>query len=149
MLLYRVLIAFSLIISLFFGCTRKSEYSSELDLGNRKVNYLDDIQPIFEGKCLECHGSPPRKGAPEGSQYTSFNDVVLMSEDIFAHMIDLTMPPPEENNPLTPTEIKLMKVWIETAYFLIKEAFGLLFFVFGRPFGPAFFFFGTNMDIVN
>jgi len=84
-----------------------------------KIDFVKQIQPIFEKYCLSCHGEVKPKDfridlkdeamdyIEAGAADDSTMYLVLISEDE-----DELMPPPDEENPLTPAEIQLVKDWI-------------------------------------
>ncbi len=85
-----------------------------------KVDFVRDIRPIIESKCLRCHGPTKEEGfridqRDAAMVYISAKDSA--NSDLFAALTaeaeDERMPPPEEKNPLTPEQIKLVKDWID------------------------------------
>ncbi len=92
-----------------------------VDLSGQKISYKDDIEPILQELCLDCHGNPPRNGAPSNSQYTSFNDAVKWSGDLYARVADGSMPPPEKGQKISLLEIQMLKAWIDGGFLLSDD----------------------------
>ncbi|MBX3417821.1 MAG: hypothetical protein KF851_09475 [Pirellulaceae bacterium] len=85
-----------------------------------KVDFVRDIKPIFESKCLRCHGPVQADGfridlASEALEHITAGDAE--DSDLYNYLItddeDELMPPPSENDPLTPDQIELVKRWID------------------------------------
>ncbi len=97
-------------------CTSASTYGQE----DAKVDFVRDIKPIFESKCLRCHGPSKAEGfridmASETMDYVTAGDA--SESDLYNYLITEDkaelMPPPEENDPLTEEQIALVKRWID------------------------------------
>ena len=93
-----------------------------------KVDFVMHIKPIFEGKCIACHG--PKKQKAEFRMDTkehAFNsgdsapDNIVPKELEFSYLYETLlskdkkemMPPPKEGGPLPKEEIELIRRWIE------------------------------------
>jgi uncharacterized membrane protein len=85
-----------------------------------KVDFVRDIKPIIESKCMGCHGPTKEEGfridkREKAMEYISAKDSA--NSELFTALIaeeeDVRMPPPAENNPLNPEQIKLVKDWID------------------------------------
>ncbi|MDH5380551.1 MAG: hypothetical protein OEW75_06860 [Cyclobacteriaceae bacterium] len=88
--------------------------------------YEDIISPIFDSKCVSCHNSRKLKGElrldnPEGIMKGGENGEVIIPEDHTKSSLYklVTLPgededhmPPEGRDPLTDSEISLIKWWI-------------------------------------
>lgn len=87
-----------------------------------KIIFAAHVQPILETKCISCHGVTKPKGDVELTNAETFNEADTLDPDDLTFSIllevletddeDLLMPPPKEQNPLTPDELKIMKAWI-------------------------------------
>lgn len=83
------------------------------------VDFVEQIQPIFEQHCVRCHGEVDPENMrmdqrDEVMDYLEANDAensllyeLIISED------DDRMPPPDENDPLSKEEIALVARWID------------------------------------
>jgi len=93
---------------------------------NRKVDFLQDIRPIFAATCYECHGpekqksglrldqkAPALKGGdigpllvPGHSEESLLLQAVTGTKENLAQM-------PKKREPLTPAQIGLLRAWID------------------------------------
>jgi mono/diheme cytochrome c family protein len=83
------------------------------------INYLDDIQPIFDANCTSCHGSAAglnltsysnlMNGSNDGDVITPLNH----SNSILWQEIDLGSMPPGSNDNLSSSQINLIAQWID------------------------------------
>ncbi len=95
-------------------------------LGDQKISFAFDIQPLLSEKCFACHGPDAhnaesdlklsdRESAIEFDAFVvgdSANSVAI--ERIVSADQDLLMPPPESHKtPLTQSEVDLLKRWID------------------------------------
>jgi hypothetical protein len=88
-----------------------------------------DIRPILSDHCLNCHGQDAgsrkgglrldaREAALEGGKSGEPAIVPGKPEEsalvlrLLSHDPDETMPPPKQNNPLTPAQIETLRAWI-------------------------------------
>jgi len=87
----------------------------------RVVRFSRDIAPIFATRCLECHDAENMKGgfqiddADTVSGYLEAGDAEaspLFTEYLLTDDEDMLMPPPSHGGPLSPSELALIKVWI-------------------------------------
>jgi len=92
-----------------------------------QIDFVRDIQPIFENSCLRCHGPEKpksrfrldnRESALKGGE----NGVDIFPGDSakspLIHYVadlveDMQMPPPGKGDPLTPEQIGLLRAWID------------------------------------
>lgn len=95
---------------------------------NRPVDFARDIQPIFESSCLKCHGPlkakshfrlDTRAAALKGGENNA-DDLVPgdSGRSKLIHYVtglvpDFEMPPEGKGEPLTGTEIGLLRAWID------------------------------------
>jgi len=90
------------------------------------VSFEKDILPIFVNKCHVCHSGNLTEGKLDLSTYANMMKggkrgaslVAGKSAESFmyksiSHQIKPIMPPKNEDSPLTPTEVALMKLWID------------------------------------
>jgi hypothetical protein len=89
------------------------------------VTYEKDVEPILEKKCVFCHSGAVKEGKFDMSQH----DVLMKggksgriiipgksADSKFVHMIGKTQKPfmpPKSEEPLTPEELALIKLWID------------------------------------
>ncbi|TVP98558.1 MAG: cytochrome C [Planctomycetaceae bacterium] len=87
----------------------------------RVVRFSRDIAPIFAARCLECHDADNMKGgfqiddADTVSGYLEAGDAeasTLFTEYLLTDDEDMLMPPSSHGGPLSPSELALIKVWI-------------------------------------
>lgn len=90
------------------------------------VDYVKDIQPIFEQNCFKCHGAEKqksdfrmdnaadfRKGGSEGPAFVAGNSAgSLIVQLITGTHPDIDVMPPK-GDPLTPEQIGLVRGWID------------------------------------
>lgn len=111
-----------------------STWGAEIDVAalppaaRTTVNFDRDIRPIFEQTCLRCHGPERpkshfrldnRESALKGGNENA-NDIVP-GDSARSHLIhyvarivpDMKMPPPGRGAPLTPTQVGLLRAWID------------------------------------
>lgn len=85
------------------------------------VSYLNDVQPIFDAKCITCHG------VLGGLNLTSFDKLMIGGNtglvvttgdgagSLLVKRIDGTIPPqmPMGSSSLSNAEVLLIKIWID------------------------------------
>lgn len=84
------------------------------------VDFVRDIKPIFEQHCLKCHGPKEEKTFRIDDRDATVDSYVevgdaeasTLYECLVSTDEEVQMPPPGENDPLTPSEIGLIKAWI-------------------------------------
>ena len=90
------------------------------------VSFADDVAPILDANCIQCHGGAPEDGdvVLEASlNLTSYESVMAGSE--FGSVVEPGNPDdsmllvlvedgdmPEEGDPLSPEDIELIRTWI-------------------------------------
>ncbi len=95
-----------------------SATGSTIDLAN--VNFTDDILPIFQDRCAECHGD---NDPDEGLVLTSYKDVMLGSiygavvkpgDAEGSYLVEMvsTGKMPKKGSNLTPAQIDLIVAWV-------------------------------------
>jgi WD40 repeat protein len=89
------------------------------------VTYEKDIEPIFVNKCLFCHSGAVKEGKFDIATYEALmrggksGKIIVpgkSSEGKFVKMIgktDKPFMPPKSEEPLTPEELALIKLWID------------------------------------
>lgn len=91
------------------------------------VSFANDILPIFQNRCAQCHGAPDEDGEPRlesGLNLLEYDKVIAGSEwgtvveagdpansFLLDMIVDQTMP--EEGDPVPEDEIALIRAWIE------------------------------------
>ena len=93
---------------------------------SREVDFVQDIQPLFEKHCLKCHGPEKQKGgwrvdvkevALKGGDNFAPNVVTGRSAESplihFVAGLDADMKMPEKGDPLTAEQIGLLRAWID------------------------------------
>ena len=95
---------------------------SPVDDEGRLVNFNRDIAPIFRERCLECHNEDNAKNDFRIDQWDSVSSYVepedVEGSSMFVdYMVsddpDMLMPPPSHNGPLPPSDLALVRLWIE------------------------------------
>lgn len=94
--------------------------TSLIDAQNTKVDFVRTIKPIFEQHCISCHGPTDPDAfridlkdeamdyiVPEAADESQIYEVLTTDDE------DVLMPPPDEDNALTPAQIKSVKDWID------------------------------------
>ncbi|MEC8344620.1 MAG: c-type cytochrome domain-containing protein, partial [Planctomycetota bacterium] len=91
----------------------------DLSAQDKLVDFKRDIQPIFEKNCLECHGPDLDEAGLNLADPETFIDFHepgdASSSDLFNVLIDedRIMPPEDSGEPLSVSEIALVKLWID------------------------------------
>ena len=95
--------------------------AAETETTTGLVDFLTDVYPIFESKCLECHGPDEAKNDFRIDDRDAVSDYVesgdLESSSLWADYIatddpDMKMPP-QDSSQLTGPELATIKTWIE------------------------------------
>jgi len=115
------------ILVLIPGMALAAEKPIEIIKLDRKdpVVYEKEIDPIFRNKCIVCHSGKELKGKFDASSYASVlkggksGSVIIPGKSADSLLIKLagktmkpTMPPKDEE-PLTPQELALLKLWVD------------------------------------
>jgi hypothetical protein len=98
-------------------------------MAESQIEFNRDVRPILSDKCFACHGADAktreaelRLDTPEGLVPRGTNPPAmvpgkpaksLLIERISSKDEDLVMPPPHTNKPLSPSEVDILKRWIE------------------------------------
>jgi len=89
------------------------------------IAYEKDIEPIFHNKCIVCHSGKELKGKFDVSTYTTVikgsgkGPVVIAGKSaaspivLYAGRTKKPFMPPKDEEPLTPQELALIKLWID------------------------------------
>jgi hypothetical protein len=85
----------------------------------KTVSFENHIKPILENHCVRCHG-PEKEESFRIDRRDSAMDYVSANEpeesDLYNALVsddeDVLMPPPDENDPLDESDIKLVETWI-------------------------------------
>ena len=86
----------------------------------KTVSFENHIKPILENHCVRCHG-PEKEESFRIDQRDSAMDYVSANEpeesDLYNALVsddeEVLMPPPDENDPLDDSDIKLVETWIK------------------------------------
>jgi len=92
---------------------------------NRKIEFVKDVQPIFEAKCLSCHGAKKQESAfrldhkASALQGGDLGRAILPGKSGESPLIryvagldpDITMPP--EGERLTAEQVSILRAWID------------------------------------
>ncbi len=112
---------------LSFSAANAADLSGQVPpVANRSIDFLTDIQPIFESRCFECHGPEKQKGgyrldlaeiALHGGDEHAANIIPGKSaQSPLIHFVaglepDNKMPP--KGDPLSLEQIGLLRAWID------------------------------------
>ena len=98
---------------------------------DESVDFQRQIQPMFAEHCFQCHGPDERarkgklrldvrEGAVSGGDAPDSRSIVPghpeqseLLRRVTSADPDLVMPPPEQNNPLKPEQVAILKRWIQ------------------------------------
>jgi len=89
--------------------------------------YLDQIQPIFDTNCIDCHGAkdPEDDVRLDALEYVLSTDkeIVVRGDPVMSDLVYLIelpagdpdiMPPEDHADPLTPEQTQLIRDWVES-----------------------------------
>ena len=96
-------------------------------LADERVDFNRDIRPLLSDRCFACHGPDENtreadlrldiaEGVVQGvSTVVQANDLEAseLYQRIISDDVDIVMPPPSTNKPLSESEKDLLKKWIE------------------------------------
>jgi uncharacterized membrane protein len=115
-----------LVIAICFSVTTATNAQesggSPLDDEGHLIDYARDIAPIFQSRCLECHGPEDAKNDFRVDDRDSLMDYIeaedVESSSLFVDYLttddeDMLMPPKSHGGPLGPKELALVQVWIQ------------------------------------
>ena len=96
----------------------------------RQISFREDVRPILEANCLECHSSPAGQGYLENG-LSMATHAELMRGTIYGPVItprdsrhsilnmlvegraDTSMRMPHGRNPLSNDEVDILRLWVE------------------------------------
>ena len=106
-----------------YSCIPLSLYiliSSTLFGSSKRVPYEEEILPILEANCFNCHADGVSKGGLSLDNWNSAKERLQDMEvwkDIMKNVASKTMPPPKRNSQPTEEERKKIVKWIESEVF--------------------------------
>jgi WD40 repeat protein len=90
------------------------------------VLYQKEIEPILKNRCFVCHSGPEKRGKLDLSTYETLikggkrGSPIVPGKSLDSLLVKLCgrtqkpfMPPLDEDNPMTPMELALVKLWID------------------------------------
>lgn len=121
----RIATKLGLSVSLALGCGMAA--AQELPpAADKQVDFKADIWPIFEAKCIECHGAEKKKsglrmhnkeeamkGGTEGPMVVAGNSAESLLIQLVAGTNDNFDRMPPEGDPLSAEQIGLLRAWID------------------------------------
>jgi hypothetical protein len=116
-----------LLRSTAFSETPSIDESKLPSAATNQIDFARDIKPIFDASCIRCHGPvKPRsgfrldnrnaalKGGDNGPDILPGNSAKSPLIHFTAELVeDMEMPPTGKGEPLTPTQISLLRAWID------------------------------------
>ena len=97
-------------------------------LADTKVDFVKQIQPIFEKSCVKCHGAEKQKGklrvdtlagVKKGGEDGAVIEAGKSEKSRLVHSVarildeDENMPPEGKGDPLTKEQVGLVRAWID------------------------------------
>jgi len=121
------------VVLLVSWCLHGLLFAAEPDISKlpppvaRQIDFTGDIKPILELSCLRCHGVEKPKGrfsltTREAALKGGDNGIDIVpgesAKSLLIHSVaglvpDMEMPPSGKGDPLTPTQIALLRAWID------------------------------------
>src|SRR5215213_7766072 len=108
------------------GFAEKVDTSKLPPPANRAVDFENEIQPLFEARCVKCHGPEKQKGGwradlkhealTAGDNYAPNIRPGHSDESPLIHFVaglDPEMKMPAKGDPLTAEQIGLLRTWID------------------------------------
>ena len=94
---------------------------------SRSVDFAKDVQPIFQAKCLSCHGAEEQEGGFRmdiGARALNGGDsgrAIIPGESVRSSLVlrlvgvgdEERMPPEDEGTPLSDDEVAIVRAWID------------------------------------
>jgi hypothetical protein len=92
---------------------------------DKPVNFIEDIKPLFEASCVKCHGRGKSKGGFRLDTRDEFlkggdeGPSIIIGKSAESYLIELVSGlnddkiMPEKGSRLTPTQISLLRAWID------------------------------------
>jgi mono/diheme cytochrome c family protein len=109
------------IVLIVQGCATTSPTPGAIDAQPRgTVSFAQQIAPIFEARCTQCHGEPVAEsglnlstyeGAMVGSEYGTVVEAGNPDESLIIDMIS-SGGMPAEGDPMPSEELELLRSWI-------------------------------------
>jgi WD40 repeat protein len=126
----RTLLAFFLLASFSQAQEKKDAKLTPIEPAKltrtEAIDYTKDVLPIFTAKCTVCHSGSEQKGKFDMGTFAAIMKGGRRGVAIIAgkpmdsllytyssHNKAPVMPPKTEENPLTPNEVAILKLWIE------------------------------------
>ncbi len=103
------------------GCATGSPAPGTMDAqANAAVSFAQQIAPIFEARCTECHGGTDPESGLNLSTYAStmagseFGTVIEAGNPDGSFLVDMIASGemPAEGDPVPPEELELLRSWI-------------------------------------
>ncbi len=93
----------------------------DFDVDAGTASWCEDVRPVMDTHCINCHGSPPSGGAPAnfrldqyGPDTSGTEGAAAMAERIYVRMaVTKDMPPPGYPDP-TEAELLAVTAWYRT-----------------------------------
>jgi Protein of unknown function (DUF1553)/Protein of unknown function (DUF1549)/Planctomycete cytochrome C len=114
------------LLMLAFSSTLLPLVISSIALADDQVDYLNQVKPILRGRCYACHGAlkqeaglrldtvqSAHKGGDSGPALEPGNAASSLILKRVAAVDEARMPPHHEGEPLTESQISLLKSWID------------------------------------
>ncbi len=106
-----------------------STFAMTVQSAEREVSFQEDVMPILQAKCLDCH-SPDGKGAVKsGLQMNTYenlmkgtkygpviepgNSLNSVFNQVVEGRVDKSISMPHEGIPLSEKSIEILKIWVE------------------------------------
>jgi hypothetical protein len=118
--------ALATVLVLSCGMARSEDLADRLPKPlDRQVDFLRDVQPIFENRCLECHGRGKAQGGFRIDTRESILNgsetgrVVVSGDSLSSYLIEITgdpqasSPMPPRGDRLTEEEVSTLRAWID------------------------------------
>ncbi|HYE32072.1 MAG TPA: c-type cytochrome domain-containing protein [Methylomirabilota bacterium] len=122
----KTLVLAALAGSLFTATAADVDVSKIPPASKKKIDFVQDIYPIFDEACISCHGPEKQKGkyrmdTKEGTFKKGDDGPFIIPGDsakspivhMIAGLIDEMLMPPPDAEPLTPEQIGLIRAWID------------------------------------
>ncbi len=94
-----------------------------VDVADEQPTFQTDVLPIFEAKCIRCHGARRRDGKLDLRTWEAIRKggvsgaAIKPGDATKSLLIELIhyneMPPPKEQPRVTPADLKVLRTWID------------------------------------
>lgn len=102
------------VLSLTYSCTYNELVTDELPPVEGPISFSGDIQPIFDGKCVACHGSSGGLGLESDNSYANIvPDRVNLDVPVESLIYAKALPTGSHPSKYNATEAQLVLTWIE------------------------------------